>query len=104
MIRPSRLQEPVNSDGRQKLACGLKFSARDGKGRESNLVRHSNMASLSHSLLSPINIHARETIISQMIESWLRLLAAINVRTHNRAQLALTLFRTRLRLELPERG
>src|SRR3954454_12478311 len=52
MIRPSRLQEPVNSDGRRKLAYGLKCSARDGKDRESNLVRRLNMALLSHFLLS----------------------------------------------------
>ncbi len=45
--------------------------ARLGVSKISLFVRHLNMALLSHSLLSPINIHARETIISQMIESWL---------------------------------
>src|SRR3954447_20621143 len=73
------LPKPGDPGRRRRSVYDLMYSESEAKGRKSNLVRHLNMALLSHSLFGPINIHARETIISQMIESWLQLLAAIDV-------------------------
>jgi hypothetical protein len=45
------LSKPGDPGRRRMAAYGLKYSSKDAKGRKSNLVRHLDMALLSHSLL-----------------------------------------------------